>query len=297
MQQAIEAKQADADLANFWSVQKEPTLRREWDLSDPNALKNERPARDGLDDPRCGASGAQKFAGEDLYKGDRVKLQQAQMREWVSQQSSEKQAKLQESQAADMAYASQVIAIDNLRGEIELQAAQERMGANLETAATNQALADAKRKSENERMQYESELARAELEKQMNDPMLCEDRSVAQSVVSGNRVRRDHWKGMDQAQLDEIRSEQLRQIEEKKMQRAAEKAAEQKYAEDLGAVTNFTQEIELARAQERMQALRENQEIIMAQKAEKAARDQQMKELYANKIDGGFFSQFGTSCR
>jgi hypothetical protein len=232
-----------------------------------------------------------------LYKGDRVKLQQAQMREWVAQQSSEKQANMQRMQSDDMAYASQVIAIDNLRGEIELQAAQERMSANLDAAAQNQALSESKRLSRAERIQWENELARAELEKQVNDPMLCEDRSVAQSVVSANRVRRDHWKGMDQSQLDDIRAEQLRQIEEKKMRREAERAVDRKYAEDVGAVTTFTQEIELARAQERMQALRENQEIILAQKAEKAARDQQMKELYSNKVDGGFFSQFGTSCR
>jgi len=38
-------------------------------------------------------------------------------------------------------------------------------------------------------------------------------------------------------------------------------------------------------------------EELERQMAEKVARDAQLKELYANKVDDNFFSQFGTSHR
>lgn len=39
---------------------------RDWDLSRPDALWIDRPAREGDNDPRLGASSAQLFDGEDL---------------------------------------------------------------------------------------------------------------------------------------------------------------------------------------------------------------------------------------
>ena len=53
---------------------------REFDLNDPDSLKKEKPARISDDDPRCGISSLQKFAGEDLNSKERKKLQQEQVR-------------------------------------------------------------------------------------------------------------------------------------------------------------------------------------------------------------------------
>jgi hypothetical protein len=46
-------------------MQGKPTTR-EWDLNRPDAKKLDVPARLGGDDPRCGPSSLQRFAGEDL---------------------------------------------------------------------------------------------------------------------------------------------------------------------------------------------------------------------------------------
>jgi hypothetical protein len=43
--------------------------RREWDLSRPDALRLDGPARAGDDDPRCGPASMQRFEGEDLAVG------------------------------------------------------------------------------------------------------------------------------------------------------------------------------------------------------------------------------------
>jgi hypothetical protein len=50
---------------NCFPVQGKPTTR-EWDLNRPDAKKLDVPARLGDDDPRCGPSSLQRFAGEDL---------------------------------------------------------------------------------------------------------------------------------------------------------------------------------------------------------------------------------------
>lgn len=59
---------------------------REYDLNDPDLLKNDKPARVSDDDPRLGISSLQKFSGEDLNGKERKKLQQEQVRyESISQ--------------------------------------------------------------------------------------------------------------------------------------------------------------------------------------------------------------------
>ena len=56
--------------------------RREYDLSDPSALRSEPPTRIGDFDARIGASSLQRFDGEDLAAGERRKTQLAQQMRW-----------------------------------------------------------------------------------------------------------------------------------------------------------------------------------------------------------------------
>lgn len=72
-------------LAN-WELQADKTKRMEWDLNDPDALKKEKPARVGDDDPRCGPSGMQMFDGEDLHKSDREAALLADVRRRLTRQ-------------------------------------------------------------------------------------------------------------------------------------------------------------------------------------------------------------------
>lgn len=57
--------------------------QRDFDLYDPQALRKDRPARLGDYDPKCGASTAQQFEGEDLGAKKRAGFQQEQMRVWT----------------------------------------------------------------------------------------------------------------------------------------------------------------------------------------------------------------------
>lgn len=65
---------------------------REWDLNDPTTLRQSSPARVSDADPRCGPSGMQRFAGEDLSKAAREAAQQAQCDAWWRAQLAEKEA-------------------------------------------------------------------------------------------------------------------------------------------------------------------------------------------------------------
>lgn len=59
---------------------------REFDLNDPDALKKDRPAREGDDDPRLGPASLQKFDGEDLQRQAREEtLRQELLDTWHAQ--------------------------------------------------------------------------------------------------------------------------------------------------------------------------------------------------------------------
>lgn len=73
-------------VSDFQKNFQKPETRREFDLSDPQALKKDRPARLSDNDPRCTVSGLQKFMGEDLNYSLRMKFQKEQLREWSLQQ-------------------------------------------------------------------------------------------------------------------------------------------------------------------------------------------------------------------
>ena len=76
-------------ISDFQRSFQKPETRREFDLSDPLALKNDIPARQSDHDVRNTISGMQKFMGEDLNFHERKKFQEEQNREWSLQQQRE----------------------------------------------------------------------------------------------------------------------------------------------------------------------------------------------------------------
>lgn len=60
-------------VAAFRGAQQGRETRREWDLSRPDALRLDAPARAGDGDARCGPASMQRFDGEDLQVGARAR--------------------------------------------------------------------------------------------------------------------------------------------------------------------------------------------------------------------------------
>jgi hypothetical protein len=74
-------KVIEEEMAAAWTAQPKQG-RKEWDLSDPDTIKYDLPARVGDADPRNGPASVQQFSGEDLHAGERKKLQMAQQKAW-----------------------------------------------------------------------------------------------------------------------------------------------------------------------------------------------------------------------
>lgn len=84
-------KQLCRAINDFQQNFQKPETRREFDLSDPLALKKELPARVSDSDVRNTISGMQKFMGEDLNFQERKRFQKEQNREWALQQYGERE--------------------------------------------------------------------------------------------------------------------------------------------------------------------------------------------------------------
>lgn len=74
--------QVNAECQAHWANEGQKHNRKEYDLSHPDLLKQETPARVGDNDPRLGLASMQTFRGEDLGAGERKKMQCAQQSSW-----------------------------------------------------------------------------------------------------------------------------------------------------------------------------------------------------------------------
>ncbi|XP_060634117.2 RIB43A-like with coiled-coils protein 2 isoform X2 [Anolis sagrei] len=100
-------------LNEFRQKYQHPETRREFDLTGPQVLKKDTPARLADSDPRCTISGLQKFMGEDLNSEKRWKFQQEQTREWLLEQHKDWQNALADKKYADDLHDQHRLELDN----------------------------------------------------------------------------------------------------------------------------------------------------------------------------------------
>uniref|UniRef100_A0ABM5FQA9 RIB43A-like with coiled-coils protein 1 n=1 Tax=Pogona vitticeps TaxID=103695 RepID=A0ABM5FQA9_9SAUR len=107
-------KQLNQAVVEFWKQEQQPFMSREWDIHNPEAIREGVPARVSDDDPRCGPSSMQRFAGEDLNAAQR-KLQKEQNKRVLELQTTERKKGLANQKYAD-------ILDDKKRIELDLRA-------------------------------------------------------------------------------------------------------------------------------------------------------------------------------
>lgn len=281
-----------------WDVQmenKEHTIT--FELNDPNRFKKDQPARVGDFDPRCGASSMQIFGGEDLRKGDRVKMQQMQLSDWTAQQLNEKNAQRVAQKEEEMKYAEYLAQIEQVREDLEKAELERKEEMKIEQRVSNDQLSSMRAQQRNAEREARLALEKRNTETVMNDRMLRETRDQGASRIPG-RIRPDHWKGMTTTQLAEIQQIQQQQILEKRARVEAERKLTRAEASVSDSVVDILQQqydAEQARVAE--ERLRYSQELLV-QARQKKARDAEQRELLgSNKITDGFFNRFGSSCR
>uniref|UniRef100_A0A8D0LBV2 RIB43A domain with coiled-coils 2 n=1 Tax=Sphenodon punctatus TaxID=8508 RepID=A0A8D0LBV2_SPHPU len=275
-----------------------PETRREFDLSDPQALKKDTPARLADNDPRCTISGLQKFLGEDLNHEPRIHFQKEQSREWFLQQQKDSKNALADQKFAEDLYDRNRMELDQRAMELHMIDEEIRRAVCVSTKEFNKAQAAefAERKKLEKHQEEEDNVA--EISNLLKGDLLSENPQQATSSFGPHRVITDRWKGMSQDQLMEIRYRQQQQVLEKMR---LEEEEHQRNAEwDRQRIQAARAELLYERHQQRL-----NRELHRALDNTNAQLSQEQKskktylqeEVYINFPTGQYYTQFNTTSR
>lgn len=290
-------KQVAQDVDAFRTTNQLKHTRKEWDINRPDHKVIDEPARLGDDDPRLGTSSLQRFDGEDLAAGDRKREQMAQSKAWWEEQAAHKAAVRAAQKEAELAYGE----LMRYQDMLQLQNKAEEQAIRRELATTtnevNARMAEEKRLKGLADKAAELAANLAEIDATLNSPLMTEDPNMAASAMSQYRVRKDHYKGMTEAERQAILATQLAQMEEKKARMAAQAAEDAAYARTQADILR-AMDAQACRVDDfKKQQLAKAAGVLRAQREEKQVRDKARDDLYANKVAPEYFLQFGTSHR
>ncbi|NXF31508.1 RIBC2 protein, partial [Nyctibius bracteatus] len=285
-------------ISEFQKNFQKPETRREFDLSDPQALKKDRPARVSDDDPRCTVSGLQKFMGEDLNYNQRMKFQKEQLREWSLQQQRDWKNALADQKFADDLYDKNRIELDLKTMEQQRKEEEKRRAACTATKDFNrtQAAELAERKTLEKYQKMKDDMN--EISSLLQGDLLSENPEQAVSSFGRHRVITDRWKGMNQDQLMAIRYSQQQQVLEKLRLKEEERQRDAEW--DRQSIQAARAQLILERHQqrqnrERRQAL-DNINAVLSQE-QKSKNIYLKEEAYSNIPTGQYYAQFNTTSR
>jgi len=291
-------KDAALSLQEYRDRMQQKHLSKEWDLNDPDTLRKDRPARMDDNDPSLGPASLQKFTGEDLDYGNRVRKQQQQQASWVRDQMSEKQAQIEDEIEAERLEAERQAELDERRAALEAEEMGARSAANGAVRDFNLALAEEKREREAERRYMDYEDKEEEIRNQLTSDLLTENRAATMSHAAPHRYLKYHFKGFSDEQVAGIRTDQLRQAAEKAERAAMEREDQQSYDLVQEAVRRNLVAGEREVLRRRQELARQTSEEQRRQAEEARARRAVLdNQVFAGAIDESFFKQFGTSSR
>ncbi|CAM5082470.1 unnamed protein product [Eretmochelys imbricata] len=280
--QKQDIKNLNKAVTEFQQNFQKPETRREFDLSDPQALKKDTPARLSDSDPRCTVSGLQKFLGEDLNYDQRVKFQKEQSREWSLQQQRDWKNAL-----ADQKFADHEQFVHH--GHVEIPCVPMIL-------YFADAVEFAERKMLEKHQEEEDNVA--EISNLLRGDLLSENPEQAASSFGRHRVITDRWKGMNQDQLKAIRYTQQQQVLEKLRLQEEER---QRNAEwDRQRIQGARAQLLFERHQQRLnRELRRTLDNANAQlsQEQKSKKIYLQEEVYSNFPTGQYFTQFNTTSR
>jgi hypothetical protein len=273
-------------------------MRKEWDLNDPLAMRKDRPARIADDDPFVGVSSMQKFSGEDLEYGNRVRKQQQQQATWVVEQMAEKQAQIDNERDMERILAERQAEVDARRAEMEFEELKSRGGMNEAVRDYNLALAEVKKRTETMTRLQQMEDAAEEINNQLTSDFLTENRNTTISTMAPHRYLKYHFKGISEEQVQDIRDGQIRQAAEKAQQKMSEKEEEQNWDLVQEAVRRnlVAGEREVFRRKQELARQVAEEQRRQAEEA-RIRKNVLYKQVYSGAIDEQFFQQFGASSR
>ncbi|XP_070597524.1 RIB43A-like with coiled-coils protein 1 [Erythrolamprus reginae] len=286
------------DLVAFREREQQPSMRREWDIHDPEALRKGQPARVSDDDPRCGPSSMQSFEGEDPNFIARQRLHKEQSKSALEEQRKERDKKLADQQYADNLDDKKRIELDMRARELDQLEEECRKAKALALADFNRAQAAEVAELQRLSQQREQDDNYAEIHNHLTGNLLSEDTGVAKSLLGSDRVITDRWKGMSPEQLQavwQMQKEQCRQNERRRQlerQRDAEWDRQRELA--ARAAMQMEEQEQNFRTQLNKSLDNYNRELADVQKANLKYLE---KEVYTNAPTAHYHLQFNTTSR
>ncbi|XP_068958352.1 RIB43A-like with coiled-coils protein 2 [Petaurus breviceps papuanus] len=275
-----------------------PENRREFDLSNPLALKKDVPARLSDQDTCNTISGLQKFMGEDLNAKERKKAQEEQNREWAREQQRTWNAALAKYKLEEDAFTKTRLELDQAAMDLQkLELTSRRVAcATVKDFNKVQMLEVMERKRHERRQEEEDNMA--EIINTLQNDFFSENPQQAASSSGPHRVLLDRWKGMSKEQLEEIRLIQKQQIHEKQRLQEEERKREWDWDQQRiqAARANLLSERRQKRLNRELRRAMDNKNLNLAQE-HKDLQDYLKEEVYTNCPTAQYFMQFNTSSK
>ncbi|GMH83318.1 hypothetical protein TrST_g4341 [Triparma strigata] len=252
---------------------------------------------DSVNAEECGTGAAQYFAGEDKSKDSRRRLQQAQMRQWTSQQKAEKAARNMEENEDEMRFHQYLMAVDDMRGQMENENKARTAADRLNFRKLNEEQAALTRATREQDRQLAAKMDDMELTHVKNDPFLNEETDFGTSAVAPHRVRPDHFKGFNKEQVQWVYAKNGELVEAHQKMKQDERDTEKAWGNHVAAVTRVMEQNEQESKAQANYMNKLQTDVLNQQRAEQLAKKAQSKEDRFGSVDGGFYKGFGTSCR
>uniref|UniRef100_A0A4X2MD04 RIB43A domain with coiled-coils 2 n=1 Tax=Vombatus ursinus TaxID=29139 RepID=A0A4X2MD04_VOMUR len=285
-------------VSEFRQTFQKPESRREFDLSDPLALKKDVPARVSDQDTSNTISGLQIFMGEDLNSKERKKAQEEQNREWALEQQRMWNDALADHKFAEDIFTKTRLEFDQSAMNLQkLELATRRVACEtVKDFNKNQMLEVTERKRHERRQEEEDNMA--EIANALQSDFLSENPQQVASSLGPHRVVTDRWKGMNKEQLDEIRLIQKQQIQEK--QRLQEEERQRDFDWDRqrtqAARANLLFERQQQRLNRELRRALDNKNLNLARE-HKDMQDYLKEQVYVNYPTTQYFTQFNTTSK
>lgn len=288
LQQEVDAirNSRNKEVEAYRSTYQRKDMAREWDLNNPRRIVDSLPARVNDNDPRCGPSSGQLFAGEDLAGAERRRAQARQLNRWSQEQMEEKAIRKWNEKDVDRQYEERSEEIAHRTFLMEQHAAEQRKRMAVTTAHFNKELAEQKRREEALRKQRDQDKNLEEMQNIADSAFMVEDKDGAV------RTRAD-YKGMTGAQLARVRAEQEAQRQDMLDRKLAELEDERRRDAQAMMDTRMSSQLDRQRDRERRQARQQLAEELKAQADQSKDRKKQLDEVYRNAIGEEFFAPLG----
>jgi len=231
---------------------------------------------------KIGVSNLKIFDGEDLTHGDRKKLQSLQQKDWIDQQTGEKEEKLRAEKESKQAFDTQTLQLNGMRSALEQDHEQKRKAMAKAYQEANLQLSKEKQDREKDQRLIEQNAKKAHIEYNTSHDFYTENPETCKSYVSETRVLKYHWKGMNADQKNEILAEQDKQIKQTEMLKKERQEEERMFA--IQTEHQRIMQVQMEREKNRRQAeiLRNQKEFNLLKNQEQQIK---IKTMYDVRVE------------